>query len=127
MDMGVLVGEEIKVLKMAPLGDPIEGAVKSYSLSLRKKEAESKGYSIDVAGIETMLGITVVPTSAVKKKRYCRAAICLSLPWGVENKRDSCLGKTGAAVAPIFEPLGFGNGQAASSLITGVIAKESIL
>jgi len=68
MDMGVLVGEEIKVLKMAPLGDPIEGAVKSYSLSLRKKEAESKGYSIDVAGIETMLGITVVPTSAVKKK-----------------------------------------------------------
>ncbi len=40
MDMGVLVGEEIKVLKMAPLGDPIEVTVKSYSLSLRKKEAE---------------------------------------------------------------------------------------
>ncbi len=43
MDMGVLVGEEIKVLKVAPLGDPIEVRVKNYSLSLRKKEAEGIG------------------------------------------------------------------------------------
>lgn len=40
MDMGVLVGEKIKVEKLAPLGDPIEITVKSYKLSLRKKEAE---------------------------------------------------------------------------------------
>ena len=40
MDMGVLVGEEVKVEKVAPLGDPIEITVKSYNLSLRKKEAE---------------------------------------------------------------------------------------
>ncbi len=40
MDMGVLVGEEVRVLKVAPLGDPIEVTVKNYSLSLRKKEAE---------------------------------------------------------------------------------------
>ncbi|MDU0460356.1 MAG: FeoA family protein [Geobacteraceae bacterium] len=40
MDMGVLVGEQIRVTKVAPLGDPIEVAIKSYSLSLRKKEAE---------------------------------------------------------------------------------------
>ncbi|MFA5801484.1 MAG: ferrous iron transport protein A [Thermoleophilia bacterium] len=41
MDMGVLVGEEVKVEKVAPLGDPIEVTVKSYKLSLRKKEAKN--------------------------------------------------------------------------------------
>ena len=40
MDMGVLVGEKVKVEKIAPLGDPIEVRIKSYNLSLRKKEAE---------------------------------------------------------------------------------------
>ena len=40
MDMGVLVGETIKVVKVAPLGDPIEVTIKSYQLSLRKQEAE---------------------------------------------------------------------------------------
>ena len=40
MDMGVLVGEEIRLEKIAPLGDPVEVTVKSYRLSLRKKEAE---------------------------------------------------------------------------------------
>jgi ferrous iron transport protein A len=41
MDMGILVGEEIKVEKVAPLGDPIEVTVKNYKLSLRKKEARN--------------------------------------------------------------------------------------
>jgi ferrous iron transport protein A len=40
MDMGVLVGEVVKVEKVAPLGDPIEVTIKNYHLSLRKKEAE---------------------------------------------------------------------------------------
>jgi len=51
----------------------------------------------------------------------------LNLPWGVEHKRDSYLGQAGAAIAPIFEPVGFGNWEAASSLITGVIAKEIVV
>jgi ferrous iron transport protein A len=46
MDMGVLVGEEVKVVKVAPLGDPIEVTIKSYQLSLRKKEAE--GIAVEV-------------------------------------------------------------------------------
>ena len=40
MDMGVLVGEAVRVEKIAPLGDPIEITVKAYKLSLRKSEAE---------------------------------------------------------------------------------------
>ena len=51
----------------------------------------------------------------------------LNLPWGVEQKRDSYLGQAGATIAPIFEPVGFGNWEAASSLITGVIAKEIVV
>ncbi|MEO5361258.1 MAG: ferrous iron transport protein B [Nitrospirota bacterium] len=50
-----------------------------------------------------------------------------SLPWGVENKRDSYLGQAGYAISPIFKPLGFGNWEAASSLITGVVAKEIVV
>jgi ferrous iron transport protein A len=48
MDMGVLVGEEIRMEKVAPLGDPLEVTVKSYRLSLRKREAE--GIDVEVAG-----------------------------------------------------------------------------
>lgn len=40
MTMGILRGAKIRVVKVAPLGDPIEVRVKSYSLSLRKAEAE---------------------------------------------------------------------------------------
>ncbi|MBV5341128.1 MAG: ferrous iron transport protein A [Deltaproteobacteria bacterium] len=47
MDMGVIVGEMIKVEKVAPMGDPIEVTIKSYKLSLRKNEA--KGIEIEVA------------------------------------------------------------------------------
>lgn len=41
LDMGVLVGEVVKVEKVAPMGDPIEVQIKSYLLSLRKSEAEA--------------------------------------------------------------------------------------
>ncbi len=51
----------------------------------------------------------------------------LNLPWGVEHKRDSYLGKAGAAIAPVFQPVGFGTWEAASSLISGVIAKEIVV
>lgn len=51
----------------------------------------------------------------------------LNLPWGVEHKRDSYLGKAGATIAPVFQPVGFGTWEAASSLITGVIAKEIVV
>ena len=40
MDMGLVPGEIVKVVKVAPLGDPIEIAVKGYNLSLRRSEAE---------------------------------------------------------------------------------------
>ncbi|MFO0751819.1 MAG: ferrous iron transport protein B [Thermodesulfovibrionales bacterium] len=51
----------------------------------------------------------------------------LNLPWGVENKRDSYLGKVGQVISPVFEPLGFGKWEAASSLVSGIIAKEIVV
>jgi ferrous iron transport protein A len=46
MDMGLVPGEAVRVIKVAPLGDPIEVTVKSYNLSLRKQEAE--GIAVEV-------------------------------------------------------------------------------
>ena len=39
MDMGLTKGTEVKVCKIAPLGDPIELTVRGYELSIRKDEA----------------------------------------------------------------------------------------
>jgi ferrous iron transport protein A len=41
MDMGVVRGAEISVVRVAPLGDPVEFEIKDYNLSLRKREAEN--------------------------------------------------------------------------------------
>lgn len=38
-DMGVTPGAEIKLKKLAPLGDPIEVTIRGYELTLRKDEA----------------------------------------------------------------------------------------
>ena len=38
-DMGMVSGTTVEVVKVAPLGDPIEVKVKGYNLSLRKDEA----------------------------------------------------------------------------------------
>ena len=39
LDMGIVRGVEIRVVRKAPLGDPIEFEIKGYYLSLRKDEA----------------------------------------------------------------------------------------
>lgn len=39
MDMGVTPGAKVKVIKVAPFGDPIEINIRGYELSLRKDEA----------------------------------------------------------------------------------------
>lgn len=39
LDMGLTKNAEVKVLKMAPFGDPIEITVRGFQLSLRKAEA----------------------------------------------------------------------------------------
>ena len=40
MEMGLLVGTRIELVRFAPLGDPVEIKVRGYHLTLRKHEAE---------------------------------------------------------------------------------------
>ncbi len=40
MEMGITKGTKVTVRKVAPLGDPIEVAVRGYELSIRKSDAE---------------------------------------------------------------------------------------
>lgn len=40
MDMGITPGTTVMVVKVAPLGDPVEVRVRGYELSLRKDEAK---------------------------------------------------------------------------------------
>jgi ferrous iron transport protein A len=40
LEMGLLVGTPIELVRFAPLGDPIEIKVRGYHLTLRKHEAE---------------------------------------------------------------------------------------
>ena len=40
MEMGLLVGTAIELVRYAPLGDPVEIKVRGYHLTLRKHEAE---------------------------------------------------------------------------------------
>ncbi|MCI7238482.1 MAG: ferrous iron transport protein A [Anaerococcus sp.] len=43
MDMGLTKNTEVNVLKLAPLGDPIELRVRGYDLSIRKDDAKHIG------------------------------------------------------------------------------------
>ena len=40
MEMGLLVGTPIELVRFAPLGDPVEIKVRGYNLSLRRHEAD---------------------------------------------------------------------------------------
>ena len=40
MDMGITKGVEVYIRKVAPLGDPLETAVRGYELSIRRADAE---------------------------------------------------------------------------------------
>ncbi len=46
---------------------------------------------------------------------------------GVSDASQSMLAQIGNLLAPLFEPLGFGDWRASSALITGITAKESVV
>ena len=42
LDMGVIPGAEVTVIKFAPMGDPMELQIHGYELTLRLSDAEQK-------------------------------------------------------------------------------------
>ena len=47
MEMGMVPGAPVRVVKAAPLGDPIQVCVRNYHLALRRSEAQSINVTID--------------------------------------------------------------------------------
>ena len=45
--MGIIPGVVLEVVKLAPLGDPIEIKIKGYNLSLRKDEASQISVEVE--------------------------------------------------------------------------------
>ena len=45
----------------------------------------------------------------------------------VENTDNSILGRVGSAVAPVFEPLGFGDWKPTVATVLGLVAKEEVV
>jgi ferrous iron transport protein A len=41
LEMGVIPGVSVQIIKMAPFGDPIEVRVRGYSLAMRRTEADA--------------------------------------------------------------------------------------
>lgn len=46
IDMGLVSGTSVQIVKYAPLGDPMEVKVKNFNLSLRKTEAALVGVQV---------------------------------------------------------------------------------
>ena len=46
MEMGVIPGVAVQVVKTAPFGDPMEIRVRGYSLAMRKSEADAIDVSL---------------------------------------------------------------------------------
>ena len=40
LEMGLLVGTSLQLIRFAPLGDPLEIRVRGYNLTLRRQDAE---------------------------------------------------------------------------------------
>jgi ferrous iron transport protein A len=60
-DMGLVNGAEVQMVRVAPLGDPIEIRVKGYDLSLRKEIAsEIEVEPLNIPLIKVAAGKTVV-------------------------------------------------------------------
>ncbi|MCW4573347.1 ferrous iron transport protein B [Venenivibrio stagnispumantis] len=51
----------------------------------------------------------------------------LNTPFGEKNKENTIFGTISKTIAPVFEPMGFGNWQSAGALLSGFVAKEVVL
>jgi ferrous iron transport protein A len=47
MEMGMVPGAQVRIVKIAPLGDPIQVCVRNYHLALRRAEAQSINVTLE--------------------------------------------------------------------------------
>ena len=68
LDMGLIPNAEVKMIKRAPLGDPIEVRIRSYDLTLRAAEAQEIG--IRLLETESAARVPSVPKEALEHPGY---------------------------------------------------------
>ena len=86
LDMGLLPGVEVKLLKFAPMGDPMELLVRGYTLSLRLEEASKikmipKGSDPNGTVFEKMIPKGSDPNGIIFFSIFAIEYFCLHLPW----------------------------------------------
>jgi len=96
LDMGMVVGSEVEVERVAPLGDPIAIKVKGYQLALRRQEAAN--VQVDVSDE----GRTAVPLSFATPGRPLRV-FNVNAGWGL-RRRLARMGLTPGAEIRLVSP-----------------------
>ena len=74
LDMGVVVGADVEVQRVAPLGDPVEIKIKGYDLALRRSEAEN-----------IQVELTQLMMSRVRAGETVKL-VSLSAGWGLQRR-----------------------------------------
>jgi ferrous iron transport protein B len=114
-------------------------SAKIFSLSYFK--GSGSNFILEVPPYRVPQLRTITYQSLEKAKRFVKKAGTFILvgsvvlwllsnigPAGIDiNPEDSFLSIIAGFIAPVFSPLGFGNWQAASSLISGFLAKEIVV
>lgn len=77
LDMGMIPGVEITVVKLAPMGDPMEVQIHGYELTLRLEEADQ--IEIDPLVFSLLYSPCVAAIASVKRELGTRWAVGLAL------------------------------------------------
>lgn len=101
LDMGIVSGAIVEVLRVAPLGDPIQIKVKGYDLALRKEEAKNIQVELTGGVLSRMTsGETVIINSVKAGWGLQRRLADMGLTPGVEAKVISA-GRPGQVVLEV--------------------------
>jgi ferrous iron transport protein A len=77
--MGVVVGSEVEVKRVAPLGDPVEIKVRGYDLALRKEEAANIKVEV-IYQRKNMMPLSMASSGDVVEVATVRAG------WGLQRR-----------------------------------------
>ena len=99
LDMGVVAGTSVEVVRAAPLGDPIEIKLKGYNLTLRKKEAANIEVELNLKG-------NLMPLSMASTGEEVKIAT-VTAGWGLQ-RRLADMGLTPGAPVRVINSHGRG-------------------
>ena len=96
LDMGVIPGAEVTVVKLAPMGDPMELRIHGYELTLRLEDAENR------SGADREAGHPGGPAEALQGSAAPRSWRGRQIP--PQRQRRSPPGGHGAELCPGGQP-----------------------